>query len=144
MESKGFVVRIVPTPGIVAAEARLIVTATASATPLLKWSDIQPGTHITAVGADSATKHEIEETIIETADIVVTDSRAQAVSRGELLHASMKNPSVMSRVTEIGELVSHIARGRNGATQITVATLSGLAVQDVAIASAVMSPPAML
>lgn len=139
MEDKEFFVEIAPAASAVAARSRLIVTATASSSPLLQWSDIRPGTHITAVGADSAEKQELHEAIIYNADVVVTDSRTQAISRGELGHAYGQDPSSMSRVAEIGEVVSGAAKGRTHQDQVTVATFSGLAVQDIAIASAVLS-----
>jgi ornithine cyclodeaminase len=139
MQDKGFAVELAPTASAVAARSRLIVTATASPSPLLQWSDIRPGTHITAIGADSAEKQELDEAIIYNADIVVTDSRTQALSRGELGHAYGKDPSAMARVAEIGEVVSGTAMARASLDQVTVATFSGLAVQDIAIASAVLS-----
>jgi ornithine cyclodeaminase len=139
MEDKGFAIEIAPSASDVVARSRLIITATASPSPLLQWSDIRPGTHITAIGVDSADKQELDEVIIRNADIVVTDSRSQAISRGELLHAYGEDSAALSKVAEIGEIVSGTARGRTGETQVTVATLSGLAVQDIAMASAVLS-----
>jgi ornithine cyclodeaminase len=139
MEEKGFTVEIAPSASNVAARSRLIVTATASPSPLLQWSDIRPGTHITAIGADSADKQELDKEIIHNADIVVTDSRSQAITRGELLHAYGEDSAALSRVAEIGEIVSETGKGRTSATQVTVATLSGLAVQDIAMASAVLA-----
>jgi ornithine cyclodeaminase len=138
MEEKGFQVEILPTPSAVASRTRLIITATASASPLLQWSDVQPGTHITAIGADSADKHELDSAIIHNADRVVTDSRVQALSRGELGHAFEDDASGINRVTEIGEIVSGLAKGRTAPQEVTVATFSGLAVQDIAIASAIL------
>jgi ornithine cyclodeaminase len=139
MEEKGFTVEIARSASDVAARSRLIITATASPSPLLQWSDIRPGTHITAIGADSADKQELAEAIIRNADVVVTDSRSQAITRGELLRAYGEDSAGLSRVAEIGEIVSGTAKGRMSEIQVTVATLSGLAVQDIAMASAVLS-----
>lgn len=139
MEEKGFAVEIAPSASDVAARSRLIITATASRSPLLQWSDIRPGTHVTAIGADSADKQELDKEIIRNADIVVTDSRSQAITRGELLRAYRDDSAALSRVAEIGEIVSGTAKGRTSESQVTVATLSGLAVQDIAMASAVLS-----
>jgi ornithine cyclodeaminase len=138
MQDKGFDVTAAQSAAEVAARSRLIVTTTASPTPLLHWPDIQPGSHITAIGADSADKQELAEAIILNADFVVTDSRTQAISRGELGHAFGGDPSAMDRVAEIGEVVLGTRRGRTAPQQVTVATFSGLAVQDIAIASAVL------
>ena len=141
MRHKEFSVEIASSPSEVASRCRLIVTATASPSPLLQWSDLHPGTHVTAIGADSADKQELDETIIRKADIVVTDSRAQARSRGELGHAYGSDGIAMNRVIEIGEIVMRTAQGRVNPNQITVSTFSGLAVQDIAIASAVLKQP---
>lgn len=141
MEDKDFSVEIVPSPSEVASRCRLIVTATASPSPLLRWSDLHPGTHITAIGADSADKQELEATIIRNADIVVTDSRNQARSRGELRRACGIDASVMKRVVEIGEVVMGTAKGRTTPDQVTVSAFTGLAVQDIAMASAVLRQP---
>jgi ornithine cyclodeaminase len=141
MQDEGFSVEIASSPSEVASRCRLIVTATASPSPLLQWSDLHPGTHVTAIGADSADKQELDETIIRNADAVVTDSRVQARSRGELGRAFGVDINAMNRVIEIGEIVLGTAKGRVTPDQITVSTFSGLAVQDIAIASAVLKQP---
>ncbi|WP_201830149.1 ornithine cyclodeaminase family protein [Microvirga zambiensis] len=138
MRNQDFIVDIARSPAEVADRCRLIVTATASAAPLLHWRDVRSGTHITAIGADSADKQELDEAIIRKADIVVTDSRVQARSRGEFGHAYDNDASSMSKVVEIGEIVSGEAGGRGGADQITVSAFSGLAVQDIAMATAIL------
>jgi ornithine cyclodeaminase len=138
MRDKGFRVEAARSPAEVATRCRLIVTATASQEPLLQWRDIQPGTHITAIGADSADKQELDPSIIKQADLVVTDSRAQGRSRGELWHAYRGDDAAITQVVEIGEIASGAVSGRTAAEQVTVSTFSGLAVQDIAIASAVL------
>ncbi|MBA1156452.1 ornithine cyclodeaminase family protein [Microvirga mediterraneensis] len=141
MQEKDFSVEIASSPAEVASRCRLIVTATASPSPLLRWSDLYPGTHITAIGADSADKQELEAAIIRNADIVVTDSRVQARSRGELGNAYGSDDSAMNAVVEIGEIVMGAAKGRSTEDQITVSTFSGLAVQDIVMASAILKQP---
>ncbi len=138
MRDKGFLVEAAHSPAEVAFRCHLIVTATASSEPLLHWSDIQPGTHITAIGADSADKQELDSSIVRQADLVVTDSRAQGRSRGELWHAYHGDDASMNRIIEIGEIVSGTVKCRTSAEQVTVSTFSGLAVQDIAIASAIL------
>src|ERR1700722_8649917 len=59
LEKRGYAVEIADTPAQVAADANLIVTVTASKSPLLTAADIRAGTHITAVGADTAEKQEL-------------------------------------------------------------------------------------
>ena len=115
MQDKGFSVEIASSPSEVASRCRLIVTATASSSPLLQWSDLHPGTHITAIGADSPDKQELDAAIIRKAGIVVTDSRIQAQSRGEFGHAYGSDVSAMNGVIEIGEIVMGTVKGRRDA-----------------------------
>jgi ornithine cyclodeaminase len=138
MRSKDFIVDIALSPAELAERCRLIVTATASPAPLLHWRDIRTGTHITAIGADSADKQELDAAIIRNADIAVTDSRSQARSRGEFGRAYGADASAMGGVLEIGEIVSGTLRGRSAEDQITVSAFSGLAVQDIAMAAAIL------
>jgi ornithine cyclodeaminase len=139
MSVQGYDVDIVSAPSEVAALSRLIVMATSSRSPLLTWRDIRPGTHITAIGADSADKQELDAEIVRKADLVVTDSRSQAASRGELLHAFGGDVAAIAHVAEIGEIVAGKLPGRTTDEQVTVATFSGLAVQDISIATAVLN-----
>jgi ornithine cyclodeaminase len=141
MSSQGYDVEVAPTPKEVATQSRLIVTATSSRRPLLGWADIRPGTHITAIGADSADKQELETDIVRNADLVVTDSRIQAATRGDILHAFKGDSGAMANVAEIGEIISGKKPGRTTDQQVTVAALSGLAVQDISIATAVLKCP---
>ncbi len=71
-------------PSAVAAATRLIVTCTASREPLLLVTDIEPGTHISAVGADSPGKQELDPDILRDASLLLVDSLAQCEQLGEL------------------------------------------------------------
>jgi len=62
----------------------LIVTTTPSKAPILNVDAVQKGTHITAIGSDTAEKQELNPIILKNADIVVADSIEQCMSRGEM------------------------------------------------------------
>jgi len=115
----------------------LIVTATPSKVPLLKADDIRPGIHITAVGSDTPEKMELEPELLARADIVVADSLAQSESRGEVFRAAQAGALDRDRVVEFGRVIEDPALGRRNDEQITVADLTGVAVQDIQIAKAV-------
>ncbi len=132
LRNAGFAVDVAATPAQVAARADLIVTVTASRAPLLAATDIRPGTHITAVGADTAEKQELDSDLLRAADLVAVDSLVQSRERGELRHAPAAN------AIELGAIISGMASGRTSEDQITVADLTGVAVQDVEIAKAVL------
>ncbi len=117
-------------PAEVAATAKLIVTATASRAPLLRLTDLQPGTHVSAVGSDSAGKHELDPEILRKAALLLVDSLTQCSRLGELQHAL----SEKARAVELGAFcAAPVPYDRAG---ITVADFTGLGAEDLFIAEA--------
>lgn len=137
MEAKGFAVETTLDPAEVAGRCRLIVTTTPAKKPLLRAADIRPGTHITAVGSDTPEKQELDSRILTNADLVVADSISQCRLRGEISRALRTGEIDESRIVELGTIVSGDTPGRTTEAQITVADLTGVAVQDVQIAAEV-------
>jgi ornithine cyclodeaminase len=135
MAADGFAVQTCTAARDVASECNLIVTTTSARTPLLSAADIRPGTHITAMGSDSANKQELDAGVLTAADILVVDSVEHAKMLGELQHV----PELVSlgRVRELGAVIANPTLGRTRADQRTVADLVGLAIQDIQIAKAV-------
>jgi len=117
-------------PEEVAARATLIATTTASRAPLLRARDVQPGSHISAVGADSPGKQELDPDLLRRAALLLVDSRAQCERLGELQHAA----SERERAIEIGAFcAAPVAHDHAG---ITVADFTGLGAEDLFIAEA--------
>jgi ornithine cyclodeaminase/alanine dehydrogenase-like protein (mu-crystallin family) len=115
--------------------ADLVVTTTPSRTPLLEADWLEPGTHVTAVGSDEPYKQELAADVLARADVVAVDDRGQAGRLGELHHAIENGLSSQSDVVTLGELLDRAAPGRSGAEDLTVADLTGVGVQDAAIAA---------
>ncbi|MGH1366341.1 MAG: ornithine cyclodeaminase family protein [Calditrichia bacterium] len=135
--NKDFDIQIAGSPAEVAHHANLIVTTTPSGTPLLKADDIRPGTHITAVGSDTSTKQELQSEILERADLVIADSIPQSKSRGEIFRALKAGVLLDENITELGIALQNNTLRRTNETQISIVDLTGVAVQDIMIASAV-------
>lgn len=134
----GYKVSIVEDLDELCERARLIVTTTPAQEPLLTRSMIRPGTHITAMGSDTADKNEVAPGVLETADLVVADSLAQIQHRGEVYQARKAGYLRGRNVVELGTILSGGTPGRTSDNQITLADLTGVAVQDIAIAKAVL------
>ncbi len=117
----------VRSPAELAAATRLIVTCTASRAPLLFARDLQAGTHISAVGADSVGKQELDPSILRAADLVLVDSRVQCERLGELQHAVGLN------TVEIGAFCE-----RPRTVGSSVADFTGLGVEDLFVAEMVL------
>ncbi|HHO56302.1 MAG TPA: ornithine cyclodeaminase family protein [Trueperaceae bacterium] len=122
----------------IANNCNLIVTTTASKTPLLFADDIQTGTHITAVGSDTVDKQELDAKILAKADLVVVDSIEQCKMRGEASQALRAGLITTKDMIELGNVILAKAPKRRDDKQITVADLTGVAVQDIQIAKAVL------
>ncbi|WP_280954364.1 ornithine cyclodeaminase family protein [Pseudaminobacter soli (ex Li et al. 2025)] len=132
----GFEVALATSAAALAERCRLIVTTTASHEPFLMAHDIRPGTHITAMGADTPEKTELDPALLGGAAIVVADSRAQCIERGEIHHALARGEIRADAVVEIGELVDG-RRFERRPEDITIADLTGVAVQDIVLARAI-------
>ena len=137
MKKLGFEVVLAESAKSVASECNLIITATASNEPLLNENDILNGTHITAMGSDTPGKRELGPGIIKLADLVVADSIDQCQERGEIACALRDGDISKQQIVELGDVLSGKRLGRQNEKQITVADLTGVAVQDIQIATAV-------
>jgi len=111
--------------------ADIIVTATSSRAPLIEAHWVQPGTHITALGADTVGKQELPVTLLGRADLIVCDNIATASKAGELQHAT---PTIQARAVAWPELAAGGPPARN-VSAITIADLCGIGAEDAAIAA---------
>ena len=119
--------------------SKLIITTTSAKSPLIDSGWVQPGTHITAVGSDTHNKCELDYNILAKANLIVADSIEQNVLRGEI-HQALKHDAINEAdLIEIGEIFENPEKGRKNDQDITVADLTGVAVQDLVIAEAVFN-----
>ena len=139
MTRQGFSVRACGDAGEVAAGCDLVVTTTPSAEPLFDADDLRTGAHVTAVGADSPGKRELDPKLLARAARVVADSRSQCLERGECHHALAAGLLDPASLIELGEVIADPALGRTSVNQLTIADLTGVAVQDIQIATAVLA-----
>jgi len=137
MQTVGFQPAVASDAAELAASCQLIVTTTAAHEPVLAGVHLKPGTHVTAMGSDTLDKRELDTESMRRADVVVADSRSQALVRGEIAHALREGAVAEKDVVELGQVISGELPGRTSQLQITVADLTGVAVQDCAIANAV-------
>jgi ornithine cyclodeaminase len=108
----------------------VVIVATNSPVPVLDADWIAPGTHVTTLGPKTLSRHEIPPELADRADVLFTDSPAQAASYAE--------PHIfpVDRMAHLGALLSGAAPGRTTADQITVFCSVGLAGTEVAVAAA--------
>ena len=114
---------------------QLIVTWTPSERSLI--TAVRPGTHITAIGSDTVSKRELSSDVMLQADMIVTDSKDQSRIRGEIYQV-LKDGNSLDGITELGQIISGKIEGRVSQEHITIADLTGVAVQDIQISKAVL------
>ncbi len=118
-------------------QCKLIVTTTSAKDPLIFADQVQSGTHITAMGSDDHGKQELEAELLAKADLVVADSISQCVDHGECFHAVTDNKIEEGSIIELGNVIKDPELGRTSDDQITVADLTGVAIQDIQVAKMV-------
>jgi ornithine cyclodeaminase len=116
-------------------QSNLIVTTTPARKPLIHADQVQKGTHITAMGSDDYGKQELASDLLASADLVVADSISQCVDHGECRAAVQDSQIEESSILELGNVIKNPGIGRTHKDQITIADLTGVAVQDIQIAT---------
>lgn len=116
------------------ARADLIVTTTPARAPIIADGLIGPGARIVAVGADTPGKQELDTRILGRARIVV-DSADQCIDHGEARWAVRAGLVDRASLLQLGALLDSPVTF--AADDIVVADLTGVAVQDYAIAHSV-------
>lgn len=138
-EAEGFRVHTTQDAAELATHCRLIITTTPSREPILRATDIRPGTHITAVGADSHGKQELESGLVARADVLLADSVSQCTEYGEIATAYRQGLLASIPLVELGTALAQGKKVRSDPEQITLADLTGLAIQDVQIVKGILA-----
>lgn len=138
MTSAGLTASVSATVREAVAGSDVVVTATSSSEPLVEAEWIAPGAHVTAVGSDMPHKQELDPRILALANKYVPDSVQAALASGELHHAVTAGVFDVGAVYgELGAIASGRLPGRAADDELTVADLTGLGIQDAAIAALV-------
>jgi ornithine cyclodeaminase/alanine dehydrogenase-like protein (mu-crystallin family) len=112
--------------------ASLVVTVTPGREILVPHESLQPGQHVSLMGADGPGKAEIAPE--ELARVrVFCDDWEQASHSGDLVHAVEAGLVSRSAVTELGAVLAGGAPGREADDEVTVFDSTGLAIHDLAM-----------
>jgi alanine dehydrogenase len=137
--------------------ADALVTVTPGHEVLLPEGSLQPGQHVSLMGADGPGKAEIAVEELARARVfcddweqadtngtaqgsvrLFCDDWAQASHGGEFAAAVEAGLVTRERVTELGAVLAGQSPGRQDETDVTLFDSTGLAIQDLAIALAAM------
>jgi len=132
--SLGVPIELAPDAEGVVRSSDIVVTATAAGGVVVRDAWVRPGQHLTAIGADTVGKQELDPAILRRSTLVV-DSRAQAARLGETQHLATDAGSTDPVHAELGEIVAGRAPGRRGPEEITVFDATGVTFQDLVVAA---------
>ena len=118
-----------------ALSADIVATVTPGFEILFEAGSLQPGQHVSLMGADGPGKAEIANEELLRAR-VVCDEWEQASHNGEIGHA-LDAGLGRDDVAELGRVLTGEEEGRHDDEEITVFDSTGLAVQDLAVSLAV-------
>ncbi|SNS86609.1 iminosuccinate reductase BhcD [Antarctobacter heliothermus] len=122
-------------PGMRAAD--VIISITSAFGPSLMADHVSPGTHVACMGTDTKGKQEVEAALLARA-AVFTDEVAQSVSIGEAQHAVAQGLIQDSDIAQLGAVINGSHPGRISDDQITLFDGTGVGLQDLAVAAAVV------
>jgi ornithine cyclodeaminase/alanine dehydrogenase-like protein (mu-crystallin family) len=115
--------------------ADLLVTMTPGHEVLLGDGSLRLGQHVSLMGADGPGKAEIAASELARTR-VFCDDWEQASHSGELVHAVAAGLLGREDVIQLGAVLAGDATGRTADDEITAFDSTGLAIQDLAIATA--------
>jgi alanine dehydrogenase len=120
-----------------AAGADVVVTCTPGDEPVLASTHLRDGQHIAALGADAHGKAELERDALRRCHLFCDDWE-QASGGGELSGAVAAGEVGRGQVTQLGDVLIGTAKGRASDSETTLFDSTGLAIQDLGIALAVL------
>src|SRR4051794_19791673 len=115
----------------------VVTCVTPGHVPVVTESSLRPGLHLNMLGADGPGKAEAEAAAVARCRLFC-DEWAQASHGGELTSAVEAGLGSRDDVTELGAVMTGAAEGRRSADETKLFDSTGLAVQDLAIAHAVL------
>jgi ornithine cyclodeaminase/alanine dehydrogenase-like protein (mu-crystallin family) len=111
----------------------LVATVTPGSSVLYGSGSLQPGQHVSLMGADGPGKAEVAVEELARSRLFCDDWE-QASHGGELTGAVAAGVVARERVTELGAVLTGQTAGRTTSDDITLFDSTGLAIQDLAIA----------
>jgi len=120
--------------------ADVVICATSSIRPVFKSRWLKPGTHVTTIGPKWKLAHELEMDVAERAQVIATDSLAQAEAyRRRALFRDLPffltGTPEMERLVELSDMVAGNKPGRTSPEDITLFCSVGLAGTEVVVAN---------
>lgn len=142
MSSKGWNISAAESPDQLLQCADVIITTTPSREAILGNSSLETrksGLTIICIGADAPGKHELNPALVAKADLLVADTRAQSVERGEFQTAVAAGLVTKENLLPLGQLIQkEDLHRKEGDNRFIIFDSSGVALQDCVVSSLVI------
>ncbi|KAL3911264.1 MAG: hypothetical protein SGILL_007348 [Bacillariaceae sp.] len=142
MTAKGWNVQSVESPDELLQKCDVLVTTTCSREAVLGKSSLQTnpkGLLIVCIGADAPGKYELHPFLVAKADLLVADTTAQSLERGEFQKAVADDVIKAESITSLGKLVKQEDLYRKeDDSRLIIFDSSGVALQDCVVSSLVL------
>jgi len=121
-------------------DADIIITATTSATPVVKGKWLSDGAHINAIGSYYPHARELDTETVVKSKLVVDLRKAALEEAGDVI-LPIKEGAITEKhiYAELGEIVTGNKPGRINDREITVFKSVGLAIQDAAVSKLIIT-----
>jgi ornithine cyclodeaminase len=121
------------------ADADIVCTTTAAATPILHGQHVRPGTHVNLVGSAIPTTAEADTALVAMSQFYGDYRAATLAQAGEFRNAIAAGLITADHlIGEIGELILGRIPGRQDDTAITLYKSLGVTAQDLTAADAIL------
>ncbi len=118
--------------------ADIITTITSAGAPLFPGAWLRPGQHLNVVGSNWPQRREVDgETVSRASLVVADDADAARVEAGDLLLAEAEGRLEWGHVHSLRDVTAGRVK-RAGPHEITLFKSVGLALEDIAVAAAVL------
>jgi len=135
-QALGIEVQVVDSAAQAIGDADILITATASRTPVLDGNWLREGVHVTSIanGDRTRVREELDETTIRRAEpIFITSKETVCVNESDIFRAVRDKLISWDHVHEIADLLLGKVPGRTDSKQITLFKLQGTGIMDVAV-----------
>ncbi|ALJ20141.1 ornithine cyclodeaminase family protein [Microbacterium sp. No. 7] len=134
LDGAGIAARAVPRIDALTDGADVVCTLTPSARPILDVGQLADGVHVNAVGSPPRPAYtEVTPAVFARAHLVAVDALAVALAdSGNVRNAVDAGSVAVEELVELGAILAGDARGRTGASQVTVFNSVGIGGQDLA------------
>jgi len=116
--------------------AQVVCTVTPSTIPIVDEADIEPGTHVNAVGSSAPSMQELSPALVGKARLFVDTVEGAMRESGDILAAIREGKLPPEpELVRLCDVVAQPAHGRRSADEITIFKSLGMAIEDVACAA---------